>query len=67
MQAPLLQQTTAEQCYRFINSELYFKKADVNSTLRALHNNPMPKREISILLVIILEYSLDFRKYFSMK
>ena len=43
---PLLQQHTTEQCYRFINSELYFKRGDVTSTLRALHYNMPPKREV---------------------
>lgn len=43
---PLLQQHTTEQTYRFINSELYFKRGDVTSTLRALHYNVPPKREV---------------------
>ncbi len=43
--APPMQQATAIQCFRFINSELYFTKQDVSILLHALHfNSPEQKQ-----------------------
>ena len=39
--SPRLQQTVAEQCFRFINSEVYFIKKDVS----ALHFNSLESRQ----------------------
>lgn len=43
--APALQRATAEQAFRFINSDLYYAKKDVSTLLRCLHFNSVEQRQ----------------------
>jgi Ca2+-binding EF-hand superfamily protein len=42
---PALQESTAVQCFRFINSELYYTKQDTSVLLHALHFNTPDQRQ----------------------
>lgn len=43
--APLTQQATAEQCYRFINSDTYYAKDNISTLLRSLHFNTTDQKQ----------------------